>query len=294
MKLDVNSITKNHMNNLTNTFNSSYQGMEQILLSSADSLFSTGANYLPNIIGALFILILGYFVAKFLKATAKTILSWTGVSKIIDSLDINRHLTKVGIKSSVSELIAGFVYWIVFLTFLTAMFETLGLSIFVQTLNSLIAYLPKVVGAAITVVLALMVGRFVHRLIDASLAQFNINFGGAVAIIAESLVILFGSIIAANQLGFDVGVITANVTLLVGGALAVLVLAIGLGSRTVASNVLGGYYTRQMFKVGEKVTLAGHTGTVKSATSVAVTLTTPNGDVIIPNDVVLKSGSLSK
>jgi hypothetical protein len=268
--------------------------MEQVLISSADSLFSTVANYLPNIIGALFILIIGYFVAKFLKTTAKTILSWTGVSKVIDSLDLNKHLIKVGITSSVSELIAGLVYWVVFLTFLTAMFETLGLSIFVQTLNSLIAYLPKVVGAAITVILSLMVGRFVHRLIDASLAQFNINFGGVVAIIAESLVILFGAIIAANQLGFDVGVITANVTLLVGGVVAILVLSVGLGARTVASNVLGGYYTRQMFKVGDKVTLAGHSGTVKAATGVAVTLTTANGDVIIPNNVVLKNGSLAK
>lgn len=150
------------------------------------------------------------------------------------------------------------------------------------------------VGAAITVILALMAERFVHRLIDASLAQFNINFGGVVAIIAESLVILFGAVIAANQLGFNVDIVTANVTLLVGGVVAILVLAVGLGARTVASNVIGGYYTRQMFKVGDKVTLAGHMGTVKSATSVAVTLTTASGDVIIPNNVVLKSGSLAK
>lgn len=68
-------------------------------MSSADSLFSTGANYLPNIIGALFILIIGYFVAKFLKTTTKTILGWTGVSRVIDSLDLNRHLVKVGITS---------------------------------------------------------------------------------------------------------------------------------------------------------------------------------------------------
>ncbi len=268
--------------------------MQQVLLSSADSLLSTIAAYLPKLVGALLIFILGYIVAKMLKGAAKRILKWTGFSRGVDSLELNKHFKKFGIQSTVSELIAAFVYWIVFLTFLTATFETLGLSIVVETLNTLIAYLPNVVVAAITIVLALILGRFTRRLINGFLEQFEIGFGNVAAVVAESFIILFGAIIAANQLGFDVTVITANVTLIIGAVLAVIVLSIGLGGRTVTANILGSYYTKQMFKVGNQVTLAGHTGSVKSADNVAVTLATSEGDVIIPNEVALKDGSLTK
>jgi len=280
------------MNNIANTFAASYQNMQQVLFSSADSLFSTIAAYIPNIIGALFILILGYIVAKALKGTMRRLLTWTGFSRAVDGLGLNAHMEKFGIKSSVSDMISAFVYWIIFLTFLTATFETLGLSIVVETLNTLVAYLPNVVVAAITIVLTLLVGRFVHRLIDAGLQQFDISFGGVAAIIAESFIILFGAVIAANQLGFDVTIITANVTLIIGGIIAMLVLSLGLGARTVTSNILGSYYTKQMFKEGAVVTLAGHTGTVKSVSAVSVTLKTEQGEVIVPNEVVLKNGSL--
>lgn len=183
------------------------------------------------------------------------------------------------------------VYWIVLLVFLSAVFEALRLAVVVKAFNQLIAYLPNLIIAVITVVLALLVGRFVKGVITVGLKKLHIAYGNVVAIIAEALVVLLGASIAASQLGLDITIITTNVTAIVIGAVALLVIALGLGSRTVVSNIIGSYYTKQYYKKGEMVKLAGHRGKVKEINNMAVILEGSDGNVVIPNDEVLKKGS---
>lgn len=276
------------MNNLTTSF----QNIQQVLLSAADSFFSTFASFIPSIIGGLVIFIIGLFVASVLRKFAQKILDWTGFSHATDTAQLNKSLHKMGLKKTLSNIIAAFVYWIVFLVFLTAAFETLGLQIVVRTLNDFIAYLPNVIIGAITIVLALIFGRFVKGLINAGLEQLNISFGNIAATIAEVFIILFGAAIAASQLGLDVTIITANVTILVGGAVAILVLALGLGARTAAGNLINGYYAKQLFKKGAVVNLGGYKGKVKEVNNVAVVLESDNTEIIIPNEQALRHGSV--
>jgi hypothetical protein len=276
------------MNNLTTSFNN----MQEVLLSAADSFFSTFAGYVPSIIGALAIFIIGLIISSVLRGTTKKVLDWTGFSRATDKAELNSSLQKVGIKKTLSGMLAALVYWIVFLIFLTAAFETLGLQIVVTTLNDLIAYLPNVIIAAITIVLALLLGRFVKGLVLAGLEQLNISFGGVVASIAEVFVVLFGAAIAASQLGLDVTIITANVTLIIAGVIAVLVLSLGLGSRTAAANLVNGYYTKQIFKKGSTVNLGGYRGKIKEVNNVAVVLEVNGEEIIIPNEEALKHGSI--
>jgi hypothetical protein len=267
--------------------------MQDVLLSAADSFFSTFAGYIPSILGAIVIFVLGLFVATALRGTTKKILDWTGFSNATDKTDLNESLQKVGIKKTLSSIIAGIVYWIIFLVFLTAAFEILGLQIVVITLNNLIAYLPNVIIAAITIVLTLLLGRLVKKLITIGLEQLNISFSKIAATIAEAFTILFGASIAISQLGLDITIITANITIIVGGIMAILVLSLGLGSRNAAANVINSYYTKQLFKKGTVVNLSGHKGRVKETNSVAVVLETDNGEVIIPNEEALKRGSVT-
>jgi hypothetical protein len=156
----------------------------------------------------------------------------------------------------------------------------------------LVTYLPNVIIAAITIILALIIGRFTNRIVDAGLVQFNIGFAGIASTIAEAAIVLFGAVIATSQLGLDTTIITANVSIIVAGVMATIVLAVGLGARTATANILGGYYTKTMYQKGKEVTIAGHRGVVQEVTNVGVTLKTDRGEITIPNEITLKRGSL--
>jgi len=277
----------------TNTLTTSLQDMQDVLLNAANSFFSTFAGYVPSMLGALAIFIIGLLIASVLRGTTKKILEWTGFSRLTDQAEVlNRFLEKAGIKKTLTSIIASFVYWIVFLVFLTATFETLGLQIVVSTLNDLIAYLPNVIIAAITIVLALLLGRFVKGLVLTGLEQMNISFGGIAASVAEAFVILFGASIASSQLGFDISVITANITIIIAGVVALLALSLGLGSRTAIANLVNGYYTKQLFKEGMRVTLCGYRGTIKDVNNVTVVLDVDGEKIMVPNEEAMKHGSM--
>jgi hypothetical protein len=276
------------MNNLTNSLFS----MQDVLLNATNSFLSTLAAYVPSIIGAIVILLIGVVVARMLRGATKKILQWSGFTHATEKSGVNGSLQKIGIAVSPSGMLATLVYWIIFLIFLTAAFETLGLSIVVATFNKLIGYLPNVIIAAITVVLALLLGKLVRGFVEVGLARFHISFAGIAAHVAEMGIVLFGSVIALSQLGLDITIITANVTLIIAGFVAILVLSLGLGSRTAAANLINGYYTKQLFKKGTAVNLGGYKGTVKEVTNVAVILDVAGDMVIVPNEKALRDGSV--
>ncbi|MEA1937450.1 MAG: mechanosensitive ion channel [Patescibacteria group bacterium] len=267
------------------------QNTSDVLLNAAAGLLNTIASYLPNIIGALIIFILGLIVAKAFRGVTKKVLKLVGFTKLVEKTSLDESLQKAGIKQNTTGILATIVYWIVLLIFLSAVFEILGLEIVVKTFNQLITYLPNLIVAVITIVLALLVGRFVKGAIIASLEKLHIAHYNMIATIAEALVVLLGASIAASQLGLDITIITTNVTVIVIGIVTLLVIALGLGSRTVVSNIIGGYYTKQYYKKGEMVKLAGHKGKIKEVNNMAIILEDSDGEIVIPNEEALKKGS---
>lgn len=268
------------------------QNTSDVLLAALSRLLNTFAGYLPSILGALVILFFGLLVAKMLRNATKRIVKWTRLPKLMSETKLDESLAKTGIKKEISDILATIVYWIIVLIFLSAMFETLGLQVVVSTFNQLIAYLPNLIVAVITLVLALIVSRFVKSLVVASLEKLNISYAQIVAVIAESLVVLFGASIAASQLGLDVSIVTANIAIIVMGAVALAVIVLGFGSKTAGANIISGYYTKQLYKKGDKVSLAGHKGTVKEINNMAVILESNDGTVVVPNEEALKKGSV--
>lgn len=279
--------------NMNPTSISNYvQNTSDVLLAALSRLLNTFAGYLPSILGALVILFFGLLVAKMLRNATKRIVKWTRLPKLMSETKLDESLAKTGIKKEISDILATIVYWIIVLIFLSAMFETLGLQVVVSTFNQLIAYLPNLIVAVITLVLALIVSRFVKSLVVASLEKLNISYAQIVAVIAESLVVLFGASIAASQLGLDVSIVTANIAIIVMGAVALAVIVLGFGSKTAGANIISGYYTKQLYKKGDKVSLAGHKGTVKEINNMAVILESNDGTVVVPNEEALKKGSV--
>ena len=111
----------------------------------------------------------------------------------------------------------------------------------------------------------------------------------------EILIVGFGILIALNELGFDMSIFTANITILVAGVVLAIVLAVGLGSRSIMANILARYYINQLFNIGDEVLLAGQRGTIEKITPVSVMVKTKQGEKpYIPNEMIIKEGSIMK
>jgi len=272
-------------------FAASFKTWSDVLLTSATALFTKLAGSLPNLIGAILLLLLGWLVAKFCRGLARKVLGWTGFKQAMEKSRINDTLKTVGITTSIGDVIALIVFWIIFLIFMVSASEVLGLSVVLRTLNRVILYIPNIIAAIAIIVLTLFLARFVKDLIAVSLAQVKLIYAQPLARVVELLIIIFGLIVAMTQLGFDIGLLMANITLFIGGFVAIVVLSLGLGAKTVVENLLAGYYVRQLFKQEQEVILVGKRGKIKQIHSLGIVMETDEGEITVPNHKIIEKGS---
>ncbi|MEA1970549.1 MAG: hypothetical protein U9N37_02885 [Thermodesulfobacteriota bacterium] len=154
-----------------------------------------------------------------------------------------------------------------------------------------VLYIPNIIAAIAIIVLTLFVVRFVKDMIAVGLAQVNLIYARPLARVVELFIIIFGLIVAMTQLGFDIGLLMANITIFIGGFVAIVVLSLGLGAKTVVENLLAGYYVRQLFKQDQEVILAGEKGRIKQIHNLGIVMETDNGEIVVPNHKIIERGS---
>ncbi len=260
-----------------------------VLSTTLNELGDQVATLVPKLVGAAVVLFVGYVISKIIKSVITRLLSVGQVGETLNRKEVTAGLKKVGISSGLGGIIGNTVYWLIFLVFITASADIVGLGIVGETVDALFGYIPKVVSAIIVIVIAVLLSKVVSKAVAASLMQMQINFAGTIASVASSLIILFGAVMAVTQLGFDTELITTNITLLIAGFIATGVLAVGLGSKGAVANIVAGYHGQQMYKVGQMVKIGDVKGKVVAVSNVAVTVHHNGADEVISFNSVLNS-----
>jgi hypothetical protein len=196
---------------------------------------------IPQVIGALLIVIIGWIVAGILARLVTAGLRRTSVDRLFAE-----HAGPVyGEQTSAFEpsVVAGeIVKWIIRLVFLVAAANVLGMPQVSQLLNEVLLWIPNLIVAAVILLVAPLLGRFVRGLIEVGAGQMGFTNGRLLGRIAEIAIVAFAVVIAIDQIGIAADLVN---TLFVGvvGALALAFgLAFGLGGREVASQLTQSWY----------------------------------------------------
>ena len=256
------------------------------------SLLEKIGGYLPHVIGAIVILAVGWLGAKALSGLTVKILRISGIVELSKKIRLEAFLTKIGITSSLELILGGLVYYMILLIFIISASEVLGFKIVLDTLNKFMAYLPHIFGAFLILIIALYLAKVIKDAVASASTTLNIAYAGAMSSVLEILIMGFGIVMALTELGLDVTIFTANITIIITGIVLALALSIGLGSRSIMSNVLARYYIAQLFHVGDTVSLSGHKGTIIKITPVSVIIQTHDKEKLhIPNERIIAEGS---
>ena len=263
-----------------------------VILSFFQSLINKIGGYLPNVLAAIVIISLGWLGAKLLRALIVKMVQSCGLVELSKKIKLHDLLIKIGIAKGLDQIAGGLAYYMMLLIFLISASEVLGFKIVLETLNKLITYLPHVFGAFVILMIALYLAKVIKDGLAPASNNLNIAYVRALSSALEFLIVGFGIVMALTELGLDVTIFTANITIIISGIVLALALSIGLGSRSVMSNVLARYYIAQLFHIGDKVSLAGQTGTIIRVTPVSIVIKTDEGDTrYIPNERILIEGS---
>ena len=174
--------------------------MQSMVVQPVQGLVNQLMAFLPTLLGALVIFLVGWLIATAIQSIVVNILRAVGLDKLADQIQLTTVLAKGGIKQKLSELIGVIVYWLVMLAVVMVVFNALQLTVAAQLLQSVVTFLPNVIAA----IFILIVGMFAAAFLEATIRTATSNAGMIQAQLMgqlpRTIVVIFAAVAALQQL----------------------------------------------------------------------------------------------
>ena len=209
--------------------------------------------YLPVLLVALIILIVGWIVAKSIRRIVDWLLKTIRFDALADKAGISEVLRKGELKITARQVVSSLVYWLIIIMVLVMVANALGLPKASDILSNLFAYVPKVIAALLVLVVAMFLASFVSGIVRIAAGNAKLPKPELLAGICRWVIIVFAVTISLAQLGIAPLLVTATFNIILGGIVLALALAFGLGGKDAAARYLEELKEkRSQKKTGEK------------------------------------------
>jgi hypothetical protein len=209
-----------------------------LILESLRSSWLLVAAWLPRILVAVILLLIGWLLARGVQRAVVKLLRLLRLEAAAERTGVDDFLVRGGVRFTVVTLIGQVFYWTLLLIFTVAIFNVLGLAMGPELMERLARYVPNVVAALAVLVFGSMAARFIRGFVDAYLGNVGMKGGGSIGVLVEIAMMAFVAVLALEQLGIAVNLLASAFLLAFGGLCLTLALAFGLGGRGWAESIL--------------------------------------------------------
>ena len=203
---------------------------------ASDELFA----WLPKLVGALLILLIGYIVARVVAGIVRKAMRSSGADRALERGKAGTYKKQYAPNTHPSAVVATIVFWFAFGSAILLAISTLGLEALDNAVAGVVAYLPNVVAAILILLVAVAVAGAVGG--AASRLAGGTMLGRLVQTVVPTLVITIALFMALVQLKIATQIVTATYVLVLGAVALGFALAFGLGGREVANRMLTAAY----------------------------------------------------
>ncbi|MFH1450996.1 MAG: hypothetical protein ABIF89_00065 [bacterium] len=195
--------------------------------------------FLPKLLGALIVLLIGWFISVLLGKLVRKVLEKVGFNQLFGTKSIKTAMEKAEIKVNAAELAGEVVKWILLIVFLTATAEILGNTQFAVFMGTILEYLGRVIAAVLIFVVAVAIADVVAKIISTPAEGKNLTYSYVVAKIIRWAIWIFAGLAILDQLKIaDSSLVQTVLTGVVTAVAIAFGLAFGLGGKDMASEVL--------------------------------------------------------
>ena len=266
-----------------------FEKLQSSVVSNLTSQWSSVISSLPNLIGALLILILGVVVAMIFKKISATILRRVGLDRISSKAGVSDVMQDAGMVKRPSVFAGKIIFWMVLFVFLVPAANMLGLTELVNLFKSFISFLPKIITALVIIIFGMMFAQFLRRIIMEKPATIGSNSAKTLGNLVYGIMVTVVVLVALEQLDIETVLLHNIIILVVGGIMLVLAISVGLGSRDVSHNLLTGIYAREQFQKGDVIEIDGVRGVVSEVGTLSTIIIIDDEEQLsVPNSTLYK------
>ena len=199
-------------------------------------------DFMPKLLLAVVILVIGFFVAKALKFAVIKGLRALNLNVLTEKAGVDGMLSQGGVKTDTVGILGVLVYWLVIFVALVVAFNALGLGYVTDLFGRIALFIPRVIVA----VLILAFGTYFAKFIESAIKTYGKNveledtelFGR----LARYTVMIFVILIALDQINIGGDIIRQAFLIILTGVVFALALAFGLGGQKWASGLLSRWW----------------------------------------------------
>jgi small-conductance mechanosensitive channel len=196
-------------------------------------------SYIPQLIGAIIILIVGYIVARILQAVVSRVLQAIGFDNWMERGGIKQFLDRAQTRETPATVLGKLIFWFVFIIVITMAADALGIQQVSQVLAQLIAYIPSIIAAILILVLAALLANFLASIVRGATGSDLLSN------IARYAIIVYAAFAAITELGIAVQLTAPTFLIALGAVALAAAIAFGFGAQGVARDIVEKAYERR-------------------------------------------------
>jgi hypothetical protein len=195
---------------------------------------------IPSLLGAVLILLAGYFLARLVERWTDALLGRLNFNKMAEAGGLSEAVGRTGTRLDPIHAVGKLLFWLVMLVVILLASSALGLESINTMFGTMLSYIPTLIAAIVIVILGMIVGEFVRALVLASAG--GVEGVPVLAKVAKASVVTIAVFMAVQQLGIAEEIVTAAFTLTLGAIALATGLAFGLGNRHLAGEITRRWY----------------------------------------------------
>ncbi len=237
---------------------------------------------LPKILGVIAFIIIGWLLINLILFVIKRILKFSKIEVINEKINENDLFKSANITISLHKILLVFLKWFLVLVLVIIGADLFNLEMVSSKVGDLINFLPTIFSALLIFFVGIYLASYFKNALRRVLHSFDVGGANAISSIVFYVFLIITAIITLNHLGINTDIITNNLTIILGAALAAFSLALGLGSRDIIQRLLFGFYSRKNLEIGQKIKIGNQEGTIVSIDNISLVLQSETQKIIYP------------
>ena len=215
-----------------------------VIMESVKEMLTRVGAFIPNLIGVLAILIIGWLIAKVIEAIIVRGLKLIRLDTLSEKSGISNFLAKGGIKYTLSELMGVLIYWIVILIVFVTALNALQWTVAAELLNTIVAYIPNIIVAVFILVIGMFFSTLLGTVVRTAASNAGVDQAKLLGQLTQTVVIIFVAVISLQQLKIQTTILLSVINIIVASIGLGLALAFGLGCKEIAAKSMADFLER--------------------------------------------------
>lgn len=215
-----------------------YQSWADVLVASFQDVWTQFSMFIPSLVGAVVVFIIGLIIAAGLCALVERVVSMLQVDKALMKAGVGEYVERAGLKLNTGVVLGRVVYWFVVIVFLLAVSDMMGFMALSSFLVAVLLYIPKAVVGVLIMLVTVVVANFLKKTVKASVSSAKLHSAGFLGTLTWWAIVIFGLATSLGQIGLDDTILNTVITgIIVMFALAGGI-AFGLGGKEAAGRMI--------------------------------------------------------